>query len=576
MNEPISSYADLTAALAAMPPAPPDTVRVYRGQTKDYPKLQPSGLRTPVRNQAIWLAYSAHLYHSLLTEFKNAGNDVTAELLSAYQIWFHALAQHYGPGSDFLDVTYSLDVALWFALHDTETMPFQGVIGPPGPPDPRLDHPTSGKALGYKPRTEPGVLYVFDLPKWDGKGTVQAGMVVDLADAPPIFSSSARMRAQKGCLVYCRNKDSSPFDMRAHLLQDPPLQVIRPMSGASGLDRPVADVFPSPEQDEWYARLLSVPMNYAPQPTPPTLQRSIPVTVYFDRQNDRYNNEVHFRDVVFQPPLMHRVFRGFERADGNAAPQGVPAGATPVILEAPMVFPFPPGDSDLWHQGLLASDVPDRCPVYQFGNLEPCGEVPLTNVLFEFSLLEQVGWDRIVKNKAPVQLERGVWLRRQGDNFEAAMVSQEMPGHLPAVSGFLPFRYDPGLGQFVFLSQPNQPGIPVVAEPTLAKPIFIALMLLRHLSPALKAAPTPGFAFSSATETGQPQTTFLLRCARDAARLFRVSATPPNSDWFVLRDTAKPEEPFTHPSRFEGALKFESSGPFNQISTDEIRNAIHA
>src|SRR2546423_6254546 len=140
-KEVISTYSELGAALGALPSAPPGTVRVYRGQIKDYPRLEPSGLRKPIRNQLIWQTYSHQLYEALLPKRSTFpmsslvrrvfgfASEVTPDDMQAFSLWFNALAQHYGPGSDFLDVTHSADIALWFALNASQTVQGQSVMG---------------------------------------------------------------------------------------------------------------------------------------------------------------------------------------------------------------------------------------------------------------------------------------------------------------------------------------------------------------------------------------------------------------------------------------------------------------
>lgn len=570
INPPITTYSSLLARLKVLPSPPPNTVRVYRGQTNDYPQMMPSGLRQAIRNRKIWLAYSSHLHADLLPEAIRAG-DATIEMLQAFGVWLQAVAQHYGPGSEFVDVTYSIEVALWFALNAGKVLQAHGAIGPPGPPDPAQDHPTEVELLSFQPWTEPASLYVFDLPKWNGKDFPPAASVVDLADAPLVFSS-ARMRAQSGCLVYCRDKNSQPVDLKNHLVSSTPISVSRPMQDAPGLDRRVADLFPSPEKDPWYARLLSVPMTYAPKPLPPALRRSIPVTVYFDEKNRAYTEEVHFRDVALPLPLLHRAFQNFGQPDtGSKSSPTLPRGV-PIILEAPLIFPNPPGDSELWHHGILARDIPDQCPVYDFGSAAPSGEVPLSNVLLEFSLLENTGWDHIVKASEPIRVLRGVWLRREAEGFAVAFIYQDVPGDQPEVVGFFPLRFDPKLAQFAFFHPAGEkPSVPISGEPVLAKHILIALMLLRELSPVLKAEAVPRLAVGlSGDEKGKPSTEYLVAVKRDAAKLFRVAGTPPYGDWFVVRDASNPDEPFTQSDAVAGSFQLVSDKPFREIPIDAI------
>jgi hypothetical protein len=562
MSAPIATYSGLKSAIEALPIAP-GTVRVYRGQTCDEYPLIPSGLRKPILKQTIWHIYLRQLYQSLKLEvLQDGGQMITKETLDAYELWFHAVAQHYGSGSEFLDVTYSLDVALWFALHSYEVVKSLGSIGPPGAPDPMNDHPKAMELVRYQPSDKPGYVYVFDLPKWNGMGSAEAGIVVDLADAPAVFSSSPRMRVQQGCLVYCGNKNSSPLDMKTRLVSGTPLLVSHQMSDAPHLDWRVADLFPSPKKDEWYDRFLSVPMAYTPTPPPSMLRRQIPVTVYFDEQDIQYAQEVFYHNIVIPPPLLHRVLSGFKRPDDHSQLTSLHVDAIPIILEAPLIFPYPTGDSELWHQGLLARDIPDRCQVYDFATQSSYGEVPLTNVLFEFSPLEQIGWNRIVNTNVPFQLIRGIWLRRQGDDFAAALVYQDNPGPGPFLGEFIPFRYDSNVEKFVATLETNNAELPISDIPEIAKPIFIALMLLRNLSPALKTEATPLYQININEAGIRKRITFVTR-ARDAARLYRVTVPSPNSDWFVLRVAANSEEPFST-SATEG-------GDFRKLVTDPTK-----
>src|SRR5438046_1415182 len=165
MKPPITTYAGLLAAVEALGPPPTGMVRVYRGQNQDYPEITPSGVRHVLRRRAIWHAYTRHLRADLIRE----GSDLTDEMLQAMGVWLHVISQHYGPGSDFLDVTYSLEMALWFALGELIQNVSHGSIGPPGPPNPATDHPTEVDVWTFRPWNKAAYIYVFDLPKWNGK-----------------------------------------------------------------------------------------------------------------------------------------------------------------------------------------------------------------------------------------------------------------------------------------------------------------------------------------------------------------------------------------------------------------------
>jgi hypothetical protein len=562
MSPPITTYSGLLAAVDALGPPPSGTVRVFRGQTHDYPAITPSGLRKVLRRRAIWQAYTRHLHADLVRDVSN----ITVEVIQAIWVWLNAICQHYGPGSDFLDVTYSVEMALWFALHDPKETKEQNAIGPPGRPNSETDHSTEVDVLTFQPWNDPGCVYVFDLPKWDGKDLPKPGLVVDLADAPEIFSSSRRIRAQSACLIYCRTKESGPFDLRQHLKTT--LIVARPMSGTPGLDRPVAQVFPSPEEDSWYAKLLSVPMIYAPVPTPPKLRRSIPVTVYSDETNPRYTQDVRWRDVALSLPLLHRGFGNFQRP-ASSSQSKQEAAPIPIVLEAPLVFAYASGDSELWHHALVSNSVPDRCPTYDFGRPAPSGEVSLSDVLFEFSFLENTGWDRTVKEATPIRLLRGVWLRRQDDGFTVAFVYQDVPGSEPEVVGFLSLRLDVTLRRLVWFHPENKHApLPITEEPQMAKAVLLALMLLRELSADLHIEPMPRL--QSGKPTDPDGAKFLLVTNRASARLYRVSAPAPWADWFVLRATAEPDEPFTQAKDVAGTFQVTAKQPFRDIPIDVL------
>jgi FRG domain len=508
------------------------------------------------------MVYSDHLRADFVGQLNE---ELTAERLQSFSIWFKAVAQHYGPGSDFLDVTHSVAVALWFALNEDEQVEETAVIGPDGPPDPSKDHVVTSEVLRFHP-SDAGYLYAFDVAKWGGQWAMaKAGLLVDLAEAPAVFSSSPRMRAQSGCLVYCRKHDGSHLDMRTRLVPGTPIAVGRPMTGTSGLHHRTADIFPSPAVDKWYAKFLSVPLAYAPQPLPPTMRRSIPVTVYSDPPNEQYTQETSYRDVAIPYPLVHRLLeeRGLTRATTKQDPY---PKLIPILLEAPMMFPYPQGDSDTWHHGLLWNDVPRSCEIYDLEHEEACGEISLLNVLFEFSLLENVGWERLIDEHRPIELLRAVWLRRDGDNFSAAIISETIPVRGPGISEFMPVSYNEQSQQLMFQRTPSgelDSLVPIASEPHIAKPILIALMLLRYLSPALKVEPT--WRLRSGNR-------ILVGCARDAARLFQV--TTEQSTWFVLRDRANFEEPFTRPTSRAGNLSLEWDKPFRELPLGVFRNAL--
>src|ERR1700686_4326376 len=94
---------------------PPGCLRVFRGQSRDYGSLVPTALRPGFSGKDTLLRQYASVAAPTLRH--GAGADAPADI-DVWTLWAYAIAQHYGPGTQFLDVTKSLDVALWFALHE--------------------------------------------------------------------------------------------------------------------------------------------------------------------------------------------------------------------------------------------------------------------------------------------------------------------------------------------------------------------------------------------------------------------------------------------------------------------------
>ena len=103
----------------------------------------------------------------------------------------------------------------------------------------------------------------------------------------------------------------------------------------------------------------------------------------------------------------------------------------------------------------------------------------------------------------------------------------------------------------------------------LAKPIFIAMMLLRHLSDQTTLSPIPNLAIDRGTAQGK----FLVVRSSGAARLLRVDPGPRHSTWFVMRDRNRFEEPFSHVSAPDSAITIETASSFRDIELGLLLNA---
>ena len=146
-----------------------------------------------------------------------------------------------------------------------------------------------------------------------------------------------------------------------------------------------------------------------------------------------------------------------------------------------------------------------------------------------------------------------------------------MPGSEPEVVGFLPLRLDVTLGRLVWFDpQGKQPSVPITNDPETAKPVLLALMLLRELSSNLKVEPIPRVEMGITANGGDVEREFLLVINRESARLYRVAAPPPWGDWFVLRAASNPEEPFTQATTVVDTFKLRSTKPFRDVPIEAI------
>jgi hypothetical protein len=107
----ITTYPELLDALARLPYPPVGHLRVFRGENRDFGNMIPTALRTEGRPDMIWPIHASRLAKDIAGSDPHSVDDDLSRLL----LWVHAIKQHYGPGTEFLDVTHSPAVAAWFA-----------------------------------------------------------------------------------------------------------------------------------------------------------------------------------------------------------------------------------------------------------------------------------------------------------------------------------------------------------------------------------------------------------------------------------------------------------------------------
>lgn len=569
----LTTYQDVLREVAALSPPPVGFTRVFRGQTGNFGKMLPSGLRGKrLRNEEILRRYCHILADDLLGQ---SAERHDSDDLYIWAFWAHAIVQHYGPGSKYLDVTRSLDVALWFALHALENVSARHIIGPPGPANSDRDITMTMPWVRYQPWTEgPGWLYVFDVPQGGSQPHPSHGALLDLADAPPAFASSARIRAQAGCLLVA-DSTINGGDLSARYACAP-LPVVWPLMGApETVNAPTEALFPVPSQDPWYERLLGIPLvcqlDLATRHI--VLERAVPVSIHLPE--DPYQVADIARRIITIKPV--RLFPTAIREFSAAVARSLPAwattarleDATPIMLESPLIFATPPADSVFWNQGLLSGDLADIVDVFDASEDVPVDTVPVTNVFIEFSPLERAGWERVERPGVDMEVLRAVWLVRDGTRAVMYRFSQAWPDGHVSVLGPLLIAFDPTTAWFgIETAHGISDLVSSDAFHPVAKPLFLALTLLRELSPVVKASPIPGLVAES--EDGW---NIIVDVRGTAARLVRARGGRCGDHWYFLWD-GEQDEPFTSPHQRLFAVQITVDTPWSQMDAEEIRRTI--
>ncbi len=559
-REPITTYADLQAAIAGLPPVPAGKVRIYRGQVTDHETIVPAGFRAPLERNAVWKFYTMLLLAGVQKDlFGAALQDADFRVLS---VWLDAVSQHYGSGSRYLDVTHSVESAAWFALHRGKAWDEQTMLGPEGGPS-AFDMPATVRWFEYAPSTTPGCLFAFDVDVWDGvSGTPPDLSLIDLSKAPAPFCTP-RMVAQVGSLIQAG--EQAHQDLQPMCVTGTPLLIAWPMTGSDVVRRPVEQMFPLPTEDLWYRQLLRVPFAVNGDDDLPNvgMKRTLPVTLYRGADAE-YNRELMRTEAFLHPPLLHRMLytRGQTPDDGEWWQALHVEDATPIILEAPLLSAFSPAGSPNWNHELLLEDLPEADP------LDP--QTGLTNVLVQFHTLEEIFWERADALTEPVELSRGIWLRRRGEELVVVFFTQTFPGTQLKPWAELRLQLNPKTRRLHFCSIDGTiPWTELATLPELAKPTLIALHLLRAIS-AVPKAEAISLTWLSNAEGDPVEHTYLVRVVAGAARLV------PRQDaegrvWFLLRDEAN--QPYAEP-KGGNALRIVDSRSFGDIPAEVFHAAL--
>jgi hypothetical protein len=542
----LSNLEEVRSFVSSLPPPAPGRVRVFRGQSRDYGKLIPSSFRNPqgARSRAIWRAYSQYLAEGiwrerpeqagLLDRLENLWQG-TAELkgippdymADTHFVWLHAIIQHYGPGSPYLDVTRSLDIAIWFALHRFETVACPAGIS---------ETYTGGDWHRYSGPYETGHLYVIDTEKWVRGKAPTPGILVDLLDGPDVFHS-ARILRQSACLLYADQENPDLLKIEPKLcVASKALSFFKPPL----LEGSYHDLFPGPEIDDWYRRVLSAPFVPRTERPEAPLSHSLPVTIYAPDPS----NAAPLMECLqsLDPPLLYPAFRQFVDIEKylalfpHASADAI-LNPLPILLDAPLIYSSPQFESQMWHEGLLAVDRPHEIPLWLEGS--PKELVPATNVFIEFSPLEHSDWHK----RDPVEFPRAIWLMDDRTRLGVTFYIQKDSGNRSdsglRIVGPAEVCYSLADEQFLWRWGATSDWQPSSSSPPLSKCLYVALELLRQLAPWPKPLAYPFMALGK--ENGDAA--FLVVGVRDMYRL--QQPTPGELKSHVFVRLAGTDEPHT-------------------------------
>ena len=535
---PVASYAELIERLGQLPKPREGHVRIYRGQTKPYPLL-PSALRPGG-------SYRKHIWRSYMRAVANGMPGAAHHLSEPFlqSIWVEAIAQHYGSGSRFLDVTTDVDIALWFALHEAKngTSYRSPMKSPPdlervtafGVVDAIAEVLIAEHVTHYARFEETGWLYVLDVPHWNGQSEPAHGCLIDLSKAPPFlqFAASERMNAQCACLLAAERKIDSTLYACA------PVPVLWPPDGNDRLRKPVDAIFPRPDDDPWYSLFLSIPLHtqrgppeWATDPrrgegwiVPVNLrwERPLPIVVYsYDLREEHTEACAPPSDNLLAPPSIYAVLplKPAAEAEGMAKwiNQSDTRGsyelekATVIALESPLISTLP--SLDLWNHSLLHEDIATDTESF-FARQIPEGPVitdedgnprieltdsqreryekliatpfTLTNVFIEFAPLEEIAWSKL--GNSDIKVLRAAWLLHNRKRFILFLYYQSLPSTSDiglSEEGPFYYQFDEDSGYFygVMRNGDKWSRTTVPGGSASDRPFFGILSLIRALSP---------------------------------------------------------------------------------------------
>lgn len=341
--ETIATYAELCARVRELQKH--HRVLVFRGQTAFYSaRLVPSALRP---NEALgnhnqyeidqlqdrWLHPLARALVELPKGVSLRPNEIERpkrmetsrvgiESFGLTQKAIEAILQHYGARSHYIDVTKSVDVALWFSLYRHR----MSEVKLPRPPDVLRheifsDYPPVYDVAWYEPAWKKsaktfGYFFVIAPRRTANPPTpdnLRHGDLVDVSD----IQMFGRMRRQQAGLIYVSG-NHGVGDIGS--LVKAIYRFALPLRGAPALKWKTTKLFPPPTEDPLWAKLLSELPFRQVNPRIRSQTRLLQIPEYYDKADCLHSKEwreYRMRDVYINPSFVFHALRTAKNLDGS-------------------------------------------------------------------------------------------------------------------------------------------------------------------------------------------------------------------------------------------------------------------
>lgn len=486
MRNPINDFEELENVIKKLSSPKPGFKRVFRGQTENYPKMLSSACRPNATTKGfLWKLALINVpeISGSLQKSKDSGID----FIMNFNTWWEALIQHYGPGSPYLDVTTSIDVALWFALNYVRSTTRDYWYELPGHPRIPMRIPT----LNFYPKSQgTSWIYVLDVPVWDGDSLTKHGDFIDLTKGSGIVSSCLRMKRQNGGLVF-GDKKTEDGDLSSFFACDP-IEISWPFKGANLINMDYTYFFPPPEEDEWFKMLLKAPLvPHIDEKNGFIYKQSLEVYIIADPPDLKKDLSALQLQTEELSMLVRSLLRIHPktlnelRTTNNANPED----STYIQVGIPLYTALP--STTYWNQAVLEFGLRKNAQVKLLNEDIKLPVSTLENVIFEFSPLETV----FLSGAQNQDQLTALWIIIDKEIYRCTYFFNHK-NHLNFTTATIEFIYSDKNARYEVKQKDKFVSLTQSAIPeTWIKFFFISLYMLNGLSSSIKPEPFISYVF---------------------------------------------------------------------------------